>query len=317
MKFSKSLLSLIFLTFSSACAQTTHDVEAAPTVVAQASHAPSWREFEESLDQPGPIQFRKFAAADWAVPREGVINLSHPEAKAAHLEDGPEAIQIYFYEIEHAEHGGFLIDSGVARSVAKQTNEMPLRFPITAAMSFDALKVHLDTHAYVESRTSALRGVFLTHLHLDHILGLQDIPRDVPLYVGPGESEDTRATHALMRPSTDLNLEGFAALKQWRVTKNEGDPFAWVDVFGDASLIGLHIPGHTRGNMAFVVRSTEGTQLIAGDGSHTVWGWEHNVEPGSFNTSGEEAAESLSALREFSSRHPKMKVHLGHQETGH
>ncbi len=283
-------------------------------MVAKSAEALSWEEFESSLDDPGPIRLRKFVAADWAVPLEGMINLEHPEAKAAHLSDGPEDIQVYFYELEHAEHGGFLIDSGVARSVAQQTNEMPLRFPVTAAMPFDALKVHLDTRAYIESRPSALNGVFLTHLHLDHILGLQDIPKSVPLYVGPGEHEDARATHVLVRPSTDLNLEGFGALLQWKVHRAEEEPFAWVDIFGDGSLAGLHIPGHTRGNMAFVVRSTEGTQLIAGDGSHTEWGWKHNVEPGTFNTSGDQAAKSLAALRKFAARHPAMKVHLGHQQ---
>ncbi len=309
-----AVFGLILSIFVGGCAQTTHEVEAAPVVVAKSAQPLSWADFESRLDEPGPIELRKFVAADWAVPREGMINLEHPQAKAAHLSDGPEAIQVYFYEIEHAEHGGFLIDSGVARSVAHQTDEMPLRFPVTVAMPFDALKVRLDTRAYMESRSTALNGVFLTHLHLDHILGLQDIPKNVPLYVGPGEHEDARATHVLVRPSTDLNLEGFGPLLQWQVHRAEGEPFAWVDIFGDGSLVGLHIPGHTQGNMAFVVRSTEGVQLIAGDGSHTAWGWEHGVEPGTFNTSGEEAADSLARLREFSAAHPAMRVHLGHQE---
>jgi glyoxylase-like metal-dependent hydrolase (beta-lactamase superfamily II) len=247
------------------------------------------------------------------VPRSGLINLKHQEAKAEGLTDESEPIQIYFYELEHPKYGGFLIDSGVARSVAERRDDMPVKFPVTQVMSMDELVVHLDTKTYLEQRKTPLSGVFLTHLHLDHVLGLTDVPKDVPLYIGPGEAADGRLTHPLVRPTLAANLKGFGPLQEFSVWRAPGDELASVDIFGDGSLIGIHVPGHTEGNMAFLVRSTEGPQLLTGDSCHTAWGWEHDVEPGTFNTNGKEAAESLAALRAFAERHPEMPVHLGHQ----
>jgi glyoxylase-like metal-dependent hydrolase (beta-lactamase superfamily II) len=276
----------------------------------------SWREFLQRLDEPGPISFEKHVAADWVIPRKGLINLHHEEAKAHGLENGPEAIQVYFYILTHPEHGSFMVDSGVARSVKERKN-MPVRFPVTMALPLGDLEVHLDTKTYLESRNTPLSGVFLTHLHLDHILGLTDVPRDVPLYVGPGEADDERFTHLFMRPTTNLNLKGFSALRQWQVIEEKHTPFPYVDIFRDGSVLGLHIPGHTQGSMAFVARTTQGPVLLVGDGSHTVWGWEHGVEPGTFNTDMEEAATSLDRLKAFALAHPHLDVHLGHQSIDH
>lgn len=319
---SRTFISFVFtalaaLTLSSGCAQTTHEVRAAGPLVAQSKTPLKWSEFEARLSEPGPVRLRKIVAADWAVPLGGMLNLDHPRAKEAELKDGPEAIQIYMYELEHAEHGAFLVDTGIARSVAQQTEEMPLRWPVTSAMPFEELKVRLDTKAYLEARETSLQGVFLTHLHLDHLLGLQDIPKEVPLYIGPAEHRDKRFSHLLVRPTTNLNLEGFSALNEWQISASDDEHLAFVDIFGDASVVGLHVPGHTRGSMAFVVCSTQGPQLIVGDASHTAWGWEHDVEPGSYNSNGEQAAHSLKLLRAFAARHPQMRLHLGHQRLGH
>lgn len=275
-----------------------------------------FHDFEARLDEPGPITFEKHVAADWVIPRKGLINLHHETAKAHHLENGPEPIQIYFYILNHPEHGSFMVDSGVARSV-KERKKMPVRFPVTMALPIDDLQVHLDTKTYLESRDRPLSGVFLTHLHLDHILGLTDVSRDVPIYIGPGEAQDRRFTHFLMRPTTNLNLKGFEALREWQVIERAGAPFAFVDIFADGSVLGLHIPGHTKGSMAFIVRTTEGPVLLVGDGSHTVWGWEHSVEPGTFNTDMKAAASSLDRLGAFVAAHPTIEVHLGHQSMPH
>jgi N-acyl homoserine lactone hydrolase len=126
-------------------------------------------------------------------------------------------------------------------------------------------------------------------------------------------AKDRRFTHLFVRPTTNLNLEGFGPLKEWQVQHEEAAPFDYVDIFGDGSALGLHIPGHTKGSMAFLVRSTKGPVLMVGDGSHTTWGWENGVEPGTFNTDGEKAAGSLAKLRALAAAYPTMEVHLGHQ----
>ena len=307
------------------CVQTQHEVITAKLgsvssvsdgSKTQNQEGSAWLRWEAQLDTPGPIGFEKFVAADWAVDRSGLLNLDHDKARAAGLQDGPEAIQVYFYVIEHPIHGAFMIDSGIARSIAERADNMPVAWPVSAALPTDELKVRLDTRTYLEQRSTGLAGVFLTHLHLDHILGLQDFPKTVPLYIGPGEADDRRWSHGLVRRTTDLNLAGFGPLRQWQVLRDPHAPFAYVDIFGDQSVMGLHTPGHTDGNMAFVIRSQDGLQLLVGDASHTRWGWEHNVEPGEFNTDGDTAALSLDKLRRFARQYPLMTVHLGHQHIG-
>lgn len=307
-------LLLASLLLCGACKQTHHPVlpQAQPSVVATPARPISWAGFMAQLEQPGPLVLEKHIAATWEVPRSGLINLDHPTAQAAKLKGGPEPIHVYFYSLEHPKHGGFLIDSGV--SVAFETGQdVPVRFPIKGIMHLERLKVHLNTTSYLASRDTPVRGVFLTHLHLDHIMGLKDIPKTVPLFVGPDEAEDRRFTHWFDRSTTEANLAGFGPLRTWRVQRDPEAPFAFVDVFGDGSALGLHAPGHTQGNMAFLLRTIHGPVLIAGDSSHTAWGWEHSVEPGSFNTDTELAAQSLDHLIELAQAHPRMTVHLGHQ----
>lgn len=299
-------LSALLFAGGAACAQTHH-----PVVPSDRGEPSGWSELERAAAESGPVRFEKLVVADWEIDRSGLINLEHP--KAAHLDDGLEPISIFLYVIEHPEHGAFLIDSGVARSVAEHSEDVPIRFPVSQVMPHETLRVRLDTASYLESRATPLAGVFLTHLHLDHVLGLTDVPRQVPLYVGPGETGDSRWSHPLTRATTDANLEGFGPLRQWRVSTPAPGQLGVVDIFGDASVLGIHAPGHTDGNMAFLIRSTEGPQLVVGDGCHTAFGWRNGVEPGSFNTDGEVAAMTLQVLRDLAASHPRLSVHLGHQ----
>jgi glyoxylase-like metal-dependent hydrolase (beta-lactamase superfamily II) len=271
---------------------------------------------EQSLAEPGPIELEKVVAADWEVPLSGLVNLDHPRAEEAGLSDRSEAIQIYFYALKHPSRGTFLVDTGVARSIARRSDDMPIGWLVRSVMNMDAMQVHVDTKTWLQQNGEPLAGVLLTHLHLDHVLGLQDIPKSTPIYVGPGEPDDTKFEYLFGRSTTDESLEGFAALRELKIEKAAGSPLGVTDLLGDGSLYGVHIPGHTAGNMAYVARTTEGPVLLTGDGCHTRWGWEHGVEPGTFNTDGELSAESLAELRAFAQRHPEVTIHLGHQPVG-
>lgn len=314
--FQLASFSLVFAIGITGCTQTTHAVATAEPAPSPVPQEKAWQTFVQQLEAPGPVSFKRHVAANWKIDRSGLLNLEHPRAQAAGLTDELEPIEVVFYILEHPEHGGFMIDSGIARSVALQSDDMPVRWPVSAAMPMDTLDVRLDTQQYLASRSAPLQGVFLTHLHLDHILGLQDVPKTTPLFIGAQEAEDTRVLHSLARPTTDLNLRGFSALQEWTLQTDARAPFPFVDVFGDQSVVGLHVPGHTRGNMAFVVRTPNGAQLLTGDACHTTWGWQHEVEPGTFNTDGEKAADSLRRLKAFAAAHPAMTVHVGHQDLG-
>ncbi|UIF87927.1 MBL fold metallo-hydrolase [Cupriavidus sp. UYPR2.512] len=47
-------------------------------------------------------------------------------------------------------------------------------------------EAHTNASSAIRSEGASLKGVFMTHLHLDHISGMPDIPKDVQFYPRPG-----------------------------------------------------------------------------------------------------------------------------------
>jgi glyoxylase-like metal-dependent hydrolase (beta-lactamase superfamily II) len=301
---------ILLLLLTAGCAQTSHQA-----VEANIGQPADWGTFESRLEVPGPIEFERIVAADWAVPRSGLLNLDHPEATAAGLTDGPEAIQIYMYAVRHPKHGLFLIDTGVDRATATRSKgDMAASWLVRGQMKLDDLQVHVDTRTWIEQQDEPLAGVFLTHLHLDHSMGLPDVPDGVPVYTGPGEATDSRFLHVFTRGTTNRTLKGKGTLQELQPDDGAGSGFdGLLDVFGDGSMLAVHIPGHTAGSLAFLIRTVEGPVLLTGDGSHTAWGWEHDVESGTYNNDPEGSRQSFARLRAFVAAHPEVTVHLGHQ----
>jgi len=279
-----------------------------PTAPARLGQPVSLEQVEASLATAGPIRFSRVVAAEWAVARSGLLNLDHEKARAAGLEDRSEPIEIFFYVLEHPTEGDFIVDSGVAEAFAAGGRHPGVSPIVEAAMNTEALNVLVPMRAWLAARPRPLAGVFLTHLHLDHVMGLPDIPESTPVFVGPGETEASAFLNAFTRGTIDRVIARDEPLGEWQF----GEEVA-LDVFGDGSVFVLHVPGHTPGSVAFAVRSTDGPRLLVGDTSHTRWGWENGVEPGSFTMDQEQNRASLERLRRLAAEHPKMEVHLGHQ----
>ncbi len=266
------------------------------------------------LSEPGPIRFERLVAADWEVPLSGLVNLDHPKARAAGLEDGPEAIQIYLYALEHPRFGTFLVDSGVESGFRSPGGSPRVSGLVASAMATEKLEIHTTTAEWLAKQDGPPAGVFVTHIHLDHIMGLPDLPEETPVYVGPGETGSRAFLNLFSRGTTDRLLARSEPLRVWPFEADPSGRFAGViDVFGDGSLFALHAPGHTPGSTAFLVRSTDGPKLLTGDVCHTRWGWENGVEPGSFTADHAANAVALETLRALAAEHPEIEVHLGHQ----
>lgn len=319
MKPSKLSVSSIFalVVSASACLNACHR-SSQPTTPALLGTPRSTSDLVAALDAPGPIELETVVSARWQVTRDGLINLEHPKAKAARLEDGPEPIEIYFHALRHPTKGLFIVDTGVERRYRDAIDETPTSWLVRSAMDTSALHVEMPLHDYLAQQPTPLRGVFMTHLHLDHVMGLPDVDHRVPVYVGPGETTESEWMNIVTRSSIDGHLEHKHALREFQFEVREGAPLrAVLDVFGDGSLWAIWVPGHTAGSVAYLAKTTSGPVLMTGDACHTRWGWENGVEPGNFSSDREQSVVSLGQLERLVAEHPHIRVQFGHQSPEH
>ena len=311
----RTLLVTLSALFANISGCTTTSVM--PTSVNQGTGIP-WTETITRLQAAtaGPVRFQQVIAADWAVAREGLINIDHPKAIAANLKKGDEAIQIYFYLIEHPKHGRFIIDTGLGQVFRGKPESWPVSSLIRSFMNMPSLKVHKTTQEWLAEEKQPLAGVFLTHMHMDHILGSGDVPAQVPFLVGPGEATTRQFQNLVVQGSTDRLLGKnriLRALTFPRPTNKDSSGLSVLDFFGDGSLYVIHAPGHTAGSLAFVAVSETGKHLVLGDTCHTKWGWQNTVPPGDFTADQAENAKSLEKLKALSESIGAITVHPGHQ----
>jgi N-acyl homoserine lactone hydrolase len=302
-------LGFAFSLLLSACRLTTHPVQPAELGTASSTDA-----LLAVIDQPGPIQLESVSSADWSVDRQGLINLEHEKAKAAGLQEGLEPIQIFFHALRHPERGLYIVDTGVERALRDDPDTAALSGRLASAFGIERMKFHQPLGDYLQAAGAPLKGVLLTHLHADHLIGLPDVPSDAAIYAGPGEAGVRGLVNMAVQPVTDRLFEHKAPLQELQFKPDPTGRFEGViDVFGDKSLWALSVPGHTPGSVAYLARTTEGPVLMTGDTCHTAWGWQNEVEPGTFTVDREKNAHNLKVLEQLVSEHPAISVRLGHQ----
>ena len=255
----------------------------------------------------GPVVLEKRVAATWEVPLSGLLNLDHPKAIAAGIEDRSEPIEVYVYVLRHPSAGMYIVDSGISERFNDEGGNPDISSIVAMAMNTELLEVKLST-ADLAAELGEVDGVFLSHIHIDHIMGLPDLPPGTPVYIGPGDAAFTAALNAFSQGTTDRLLGVQGQLREWQYGGNKV-----LDIFGDGSVFAIHSPGHTPGSTAYLVMSTEGPQLLLGDATHTRWGWENRVEPGTFSANIPRSAESLAWLVQLAEDIPGITVHPGHQ----
>ncbi len=305
-------LGLCFMLAASGCRLTSHPVEPAQLGVSRPAEA-----LMAVADLPGPVGLETVIGADWSVPLSGLVNLDHAKARAAELRDEPEPIQIYLHAIRHPQHGLFLVDTGVERALGVEGEDAAIQGIVAMFMDVDGMTIHADTASWLARQPAPPAGVFMTHLHLDHVSGLRDVPNTTPIYAGPGETGDRNFTNLVVGPNITRAFEGKPPIREWPFVPDPAAPFESVlDVFGDGFVWALHVPGHTPGSTAYLVRTPDGPVLLVGDASHSAWGWSHGVEPGTFSSDQPRSAKSLARLRAFAESNPNIEVRLGHQAMG-
>jgi glyoxylase-like metal-dependent hydrolase (beta-lactamase superfamily II) len=309
---SARLFALGLVLLLQACGVTTHPVESA-----NLGQPSSLAAMEAVMDRPGPIEVDSVVSADWQVPLSGLLNLDAPAARQAGLQDRDEPIEVYAHVLRHPTQGTFLVDTGVSRKLLDDPDSFGVHSVMRRFFPLDRMQLRRSTQEIVSHLPGKLRGVLLTHLHIDHISGMPDIASDVPLYVGKGEATTRALKNMFVQGTTDALLAGKPALREWPLVDAGDEPLhSVVDVFGDGTLYAFDIPGHTPGSTGYLARTPTGPVIFVGDTCPTHWGWLHGVEPGSFTDDHSLNRRSLLALKSLAERHPGLRVRLGHQAFG-
>ena len=291
------------------CSLTSHPLgKPAP------GRASSSAEMERLIDQPGPIELETIDSADWSVPLAGLLNLKRPAAIQAGLKDRDEPIQVYAHLLKHPKFGNYLVDTGVSKKLLDDPGKEGLNWMIRNVMHIEKMQLRKSTAEILQGIDGKLSGVLFTHLHIDHIAGMPDIPNEVPLYIGASVSTDTNLKNMFVHGATDQLLEKKQPLQEWHFQADPQNKFEGiVDIFEDGSVFAISVPGHTPGSVAYLIRTTRGPVLLTGDTCHTRWGWEHTVEPGDFTEDNERNLANLKRLKNLVASHPQIEVRFGHQ----
>lgn len=159
--------------------------------------------------------------------------------------------------VEH-ERGAYLFDAGLSSRGQAHYETTPTVMQLASRLTLsDAAKTRLDK----ARRTSALKGILLSHSHWDHVSGVADFAESLPVFVHPNEIAFARS-HPLAALARDIGhkLEPLAF--------DDGPHEMWEtseDIFGDGSVVLVPLPGHTPGSMGLFVTTRDKRFFFVGD----------------------------------------------------
>ena len=140
--------------------------------------------------------------------------------------------------------------------------------------------------------------VGISHMHGDHTGQAAEFPQ-ARLLIGKADYEQSAGKDDPFGP--------WRAHKGGELTLASGD----TDVFGDGSVVAIHLPGHTPDHLALLVKLKSGPVLLSGDMYHSTIAREKKAMPG-FNTSKEQTLQSIDRFEKIAAD-LKAKVIIQHE----
>ena len=202
---------------------------------------------------------------------------------------GPGKVTDSCYLIRHGDQQ-MIWDTGLPAATIKT--------PMQQNGMTGALSVTLpDQLAKLGLKPGDIDIVGISHMHGDHTGQAADFT-NAKLIIGKGDFEQTAGKDDPFGP--------------WR---GAGKPVEMLtadkDIFGDGSVVALHLPGHTPDHLALRVNLASGPVLLTGDLYHSTIAREKRAVPG-FNTSKEQTLKSIDAF-EALAKQTGAKVIIQHE----
>ncbi|MBL7786562.1 MAG: N-acyl homoserine lactonase family protein [Chitinophagales bacterium] len=180
------------------------------------------------------------------------------------------------YLIEH--HKGLvLIDTGWHKAVRTQrTQHLGWLYSTFATLELPpnhAIDEQLSARGL---RPADIDHVVLSHLHLDHVSGVEQVREAKNIWVSDLELQDTQTHPFYYRPTlwADVPLKTFS----FHVSQYGAEKLAF-DLFEDDSLVLVNTPGHTRGLVTALIQNNDKCVVLCSDVAYSKAGIEQQVLP--------------------------------------
>ena len=191
-------------------------------------------------------------------------------------ESAPRDITDSCYLIRHGDQQ-MIWDTGFPASWKGQTHDLG---DLTVRID----KTLAEQLAQVGLTPADIDIVGISHMHSDHTGQAAEMPQ-AELLIGKADFDQTKGKDD---PFGSWRSDGA------KVRAVTGD----TDVFGDGSVVALHLPGHTPDHLALLVKLASGPVLLTGDLYHSRDAREKRGVP-PFNTSREETLQSMDTFEKL------------------
>ncbi len=259
------------------------------------------------LSDPKPITINTYATGIMRTGLSAIMNLEHE--RALDIEDVVIEVPVNVSIIHHQKFGAYLIDAGLDSSYVYNPYGTSKGILVKKFMGKGSQDPNTDIAAILDGENIRLQGVWLTHLHPDHIAGIVDLPKNIPYVVG----EDERYINFRFLMHSD-HLAGIKVL--YEIDFNQGidlPPFGkGVDLFGDGSFWAIESSGHSKGHVMYFINGVHEKVIVTGDACNNQFQFDTGIGPGYLSSDVDKAQEVLESIKTFKEHYPEVKLVFGH-----
>ncbi|MDQ0297846.1 glyoxylase-like metal-dependent hydrolase (beta-lactamase superfamily II) [Salibacterium salarium] len=216
-------------------------------------------------------------------------------------------VPVSTYLIEHPK-GKVLIDTGWHEDIRVNQKKHLGRFTYSMFKGKlprgQSIKEKIDA---LGIETKDLDYVVLTHLHSDHVSGLEHVSNAKNILTSELEWQAAQKDLGYIKTMwRDIPINTFHLN-----TIPFGPYKKGYDLFGDETIYLVFTPGHSKGQMSILVSTTKGWILLASDVGYAERSWKEYILPG-LMVDKQAAQKSLKWVQEFSRRKDCYRVIANH-----